>query len=39
MVPELGWLTVVSTDDKDSLGQLKSQKSSIYVFEKSYVNY
>ena len=34
---ELVWLTTASTNDNDSLRQLKPQKGSIYVFDKGYL--
>ena len=38
-VPDLVHLTEAASNDKNFLGQLNSQKGSIYVFDKGYVNY
>ncbi len=38
-VPDLVYISEAACNDKSFLGQLKSEKGTIYVFDKGYVNY
>lgn len=38
-IPDLAYLTESACNDKSFLGQLESEKGTIYVFDKGYVNY